>query len=172
MACSNLTAGFVLDCNSGFAGVEKLYIANGPVESFSHTSGVVSSITVGGSALVPADFFVFELPRQSSSYTETYNVDQVNGTAVFNQDLSVAFNKLSAEKRNQIALIAQATSMVVVFKTNEGKWFSVGLENGAFLSAGSTVSGTNYTDRAGYELTISGIEAAPSFEVDGAIVEA
>lgn len=172
MACSNLTAGFTLDCNDQNAGVEKLYIANGPVEAITASAGVVSAITVGGSALVPADFFTFELPRQTGTATETINVDQANGTAVFNQDLTVSFNKLSAEKRNQILLMAQATSMVVVYKTNSGKYFSVGLERGAFLSAGSVVSGQSYTDRAGYELTISGIEAAPAYEIAEAIVEA
>ena len=68
--------------------------------------------------------------------------------------------------------MSQATSMVVVFKTTSGKLFTVGLEKGAFLSAGSSVSGTVLTDRNGYEVTISGIEPLPSFEVDSAIVEA
>lgn len=172
MACSNLTAGFVLDCNDQNGGIEKLFIANGPVEAITAAAGVVTAITVDGSALVPADFFVFELPRQTASATETINVSQENGTVVYNQDLTVAFNKLEAEKRNQILLMAQATSMVVVYKTNAGKYFSVGLERGAFLSAGSGVTGTAYADRAGYELTISGIEAAPSYEVTSTIVEA
>jgi len=172
MSCSNITAGFTIDCSSNASGIEKMFVANGPVESFIHTAGVVSDIVVGGSSLVPADWFTFELPRATASWTETYNVSQENGTQVFNQDLSVVFNKLEAEKRNQLLLMSQATSMVVVFKTTSGKLFTVGLEKGAFLSAGSSVSGTALTDRNGYEVTISGIEPLPSFEVDSAIVEA
>ena len=64
MACSNLTAGFTLDCNDAQGGIEKLFIANGPVESITESTGVITAITVGGSPLVPADFFVFETPRQ------------------------------------------------------------------------------------------------------------
>lgn len=70
MACSNLTAGFTLDCNDSNGGIEKIFIANGPVESITESSGTITAITVGGSALTPSDFFEFEVPRQTSSFTE------------------------------------------------------------------------------------------------------
>jgi hypothetical protein len=171
MSCSNLTNGLLDGCNDIAGGVEKLFIANGPVEAITASAGVVTAITVGGSALVPADFFVFELPRQTASFSETAAVSQENGTVVYNQDLTVIFNRLEAEKRNQIALMAQATSMVVVIKTNDGKYFSIGLEKGAFLGSMTATTGTAYADRAGYELTISGIELTPSYEVTSTIVE-
>ena len=172
MACSNLTAGFTLDCNDSNGGIDKIFIANGPVQSITEAAGVITAITVGGAALVPADFFEFEVPRQTSSFTETINVSQENGTVFYDQALTMVFNKMEAAKRDQILLMAQATDMVVVFKDNNGKYFSVGVERGAFMTAGSSVSGTVYSDRNGYELTISGMEEAPSYEVTGSIVEA
>ena len=172
MACSNITAGIALDCNSGLSGVDKIFIANGPVESITATAGVISAITVGGSALAPSDFFTFETPRQTSSINSDVAVDQANGTVVYNQNVTLVMNKLEAEKRNQILLMAQATSMVVVVKTNSGKYFSIGIERGAFLGSATATSGVSYSDREGYELTISGIEEAPMYEVDGSIVEA
>lgn len=172
MSCSNLTAGFSLDCNDSNGGVDVVYIANGPVESITETAGVISAITVGGSALTPSDFFAFEVPRQVSSATETITVSQENGTVFYDQALTLIFNKLEAEKRNQILLMAEATSMVVVFKDNNGKAFSVGIERGAYLSAGTANTGVAYGDRSGYELTISGMETSPMFEVDLSIVEA
>jgi len=172
MACSNLTAGFTLDCNDSNAGIDKVFIANGPVESITESAGTITAITVGGSALVPADFFEFEVPRQTSSFTETINVSQENGTVFYDQALTMVFNKMEASKRDQILLMAQATNMVVVFKDNNGKYFSVGVERGAYMTAGTSVSGTAYSDRNGYEITISGAEASPSYEVTGSIVEA
>ena len=172
MACSNITAGLALDCNSSQGGVDKIFIANGPVESITETAGVISAITVGGSALAPADFFTFETPRQTSSLNSDVAVDQANGTVVYNQNVTLVLNKLSATKRNQILLMAEATSMVVVVKTNSGKYFTIGIERGAFLGSATATSGTSYSDREGYELTISGIEEAPMYEVDSAIVEA
>lgn len=171
MACSNLTAGFTLDCNDSNGGIDKIFIANGPVQSIAHTAGVVTEIIVNSVALGPSDFFEFEVPRQTSSFTETVNASQENGTVFYDQALTMVFNKMEAAKRNQILLMAEATSMVVVFKDNNGKYFSVGLEKGAYTTAGSSVSGTAYGDRNGYEITISGTEASPSYEVTGSIVE-
>lgn len=172
MACSNITSGLTLDCNNSNAGVDKVFIANGPVQSITEAAGVVTAITVGGSALVPADFFVFEVPRQTSVYNETIAVSQEAGTVTYDQQLTLEFTKLSADKRNQILLMAEATSMVVVFKDNNGKYHSVGLERGAYMVSGTATSGTAYADKAGYSIIIGGLEAAPSYEVTGTIVEA
>ena len=172
MSCSNLTAGFTLDCNDSQGGIEKLFIANGPVESITESAGVITAITVGGSALVPADFFEFKTPRQTSSLTETTTASQENGTVTYEQALIMVFNKMEADKRNQLLLMAEATSMVVVAKDNNGKYWSIGIERGAYLSTASSTSGVAYGDRNGYEITVNGMEKAPIFEVTGSIVEA
>ena len=172
MACSNLTAGILDLCNDGFGGIQKIFLANGPVESFTETAGVVSVITVGGSALAPADFFEFEVPRQTSTFNETITATQENGTVTYQQDITMVFNQMEAAKRNQILLMAQATTMVAIAEDGNGKYWSIGLEFGAYMSAGTATSGTAYADRNGYEITISGMEKTPSFEVDSAIVTA
>lgn len=172
MSCSNLTAGFTLDCNDSQGGIEKLFIANGPVSSITEANGVVTAINVGGSALVPADFFVFLTPRQTSSLTETQTPSQENGTVTYDQALTMVFNKMEAAKRNQLLLMAEATSMVVVAKDNNGKYWSIGLERGAFMTSGTATSGVAYGDRNGYEVVVSGMEKAPIYEVTGSIVEA
>ena len=171
MSC-NITAGFTLDCNESNGGIEKIFIANGPVESITEAAGTITAITVGGSALTPSDFFEFEVPRQTSSFTETINVSNENGTVFYDQALTLIFNKMEASKRDQILLLSQNNEMVVVFKDNNSKYFSVGVERGAYMTAGTSVSGVAYGDRNGYELTISGMEEQPSFEVTGSIVEA
>ena len=172
MACSNLTAGFTLDCNDSNGGIDKIFIANGPVVSITESAGLVTAINDATGAMSPSDFFEFEVPRATSSFAETVAVSQENGTVTYDQALTMVFNKMEAAKRNQILLMAEATSMVVVFKDNNGKYFSVGLERGAYMSAGSATSGTAYADRSGYEITISGMEASPSYEITGSIVEA
>jgi hypothetical protein len=171
MSC-NITAGFTLDCSDSNGGLDKIFIANGPVESITESSGTITAITVGGSALTPSDFFEFEVPRQTSSFTETINVSNENGTVFYDQALTMIFNKMEASKRDQILLLSQNNEMVVVFKDNNGKYFSVGVERGAYMTAGTSISGVAYGDRNGYELTISGMEEQPSFEVTGSIVEA
>jgi len=171
MACSNLTAGFLNLCNDSTGGIEKIFIGNGPVESITESAGVITAITVGGSAMTPSDFFVFETPRQTSSLTETTTVSQENGTLFFDQQLTMVFNKMEAAKRDQLLLMAQATNMVIVAKDGNGKYWSIGVERGAFLVSGSATSGVSYGDRNGYEIVLGGLEVAPIYEVSSTIVE-
>lgn len=171
MSCSNLTGGILQDCVNSNGGIEKIYIANGPVESITANAGVITAITVGGSALIPADFFVFEVPKNTSSITEGFTISQENGTAVYDQAVTMIFNKLETVKRNQLLLLAEATSMVVVVKDNNGIYWSVGIERGAFLASGSAATGTAFGDRSGYEIVVSGQENAPMYEVTASIVE-
>ena len=171
MACSNLSAGVLSGCSSNQGGLEAIFIANGAVESFTEAAGLVSAITVGGSALVPADFFKFEVPRQTSSISETATGDVSAGTVTYAQTAIVILNQLQASTRDQLALIFQATNMVVVAKDNNGKYWSVGLSRGAYGQSATTTSGVSYQDASRYEITIEGIEPQPMFEVTGSIVE-
>jgi len=98
-------------------------------------------------------------------------VSQTNGTLFYDQALSMVFNKMEATKRNQLLLMGQATNMVVVAKDNNGKYWSIGLERGAYMTAGTSVSGTAYGDQNGYQITISGTELYPMYEVTSTIVE-
>tara|TARA_R110000823_G_scaffold89381_6_gene198209 strand:+ start:342 stop:860 length:519 start_codon:yes stop_codon:yes gene_type:complete len=172
MACSNLTAGVLDLCNDSTGGIQKIYIANGPVESITESAGVITAITVNGAALVPADFFEFETPRQQSVLNETTTVSQENGTLFFDQQLTMVFNKMEATKRDQLLLMAQATTMVVVALDGNGKYWSVGVEKGAFTVSASATSGTAYGDRNGYEIVLGGLESSPIFEVTSTIVVA
>lgn len=171
MSCSNLTQGFPLDCNDSQGGVEKIFIANGPVDSFTENSGEITEISVGGVSITSADFFEFAVPRQTSSITETPTPQQENGTLFFDQAVTFYLNKMEAQKRNELLLIAQATSMIVVVKDLNGKYWSIGIEKGAYMSGGSNTTGVAYGDRNGYEITLTGLEKEPMYEVDSGIVE-
>ena len=171
MACSAITAGVLNGCSSNQGGLEAIFIANGAVESFIETAGLVSDIVVGGSSLVPADFFKFEVPRQTSSISETATGDVSQGTVTYAQTAIMVLNQLQASTRDQLALMFQATNMVVVAKTNNGKFFSIGLSRGAYGQSATTTSGVNYQDAAKYEITIEAIEPQPMFEVTASIVE-
>ena len=172
MACSNLINGISIDCNDSQGGIETLYIANGKVQSIAEANGAVTAITVNGSPLVPADFFEFQMPRQTSSITETATPSQENGTITYEQSITAIFNKMDSTKRNTLLLLNQATDLVVVAKDNNGIFWSIGLERGAYVTTSTTTSGTSYGDRSGYEVIISGMEKSPVYEVNSSIVVA
>lgn len=171
MSCSNLTSGIPLDCVGGESGIQKVFIANGPIESFTEAAGVISAITIGGASVGPADWFEFGTPKQSSSAVETPAISQENGTISYQQDLTLIMNKLDAAKRNQILLMAQANQMIVVFQDNNNTYWLMGSGRGCYLSAATAETGTAFSDRSGYTLTLSALESLPMFEVDSAIVE-
>lgn len=170
MACL-ITSGWTVDCSDSQGGIVKIFIANGPTDGFTETSGVLTDVTVGGVSLAPADFFEFELPKQTGSITETINHSTENGTVFYDQALTLVFNKMESAKRNQILLMAQNEELFVVAKDNNGKYWSIGLTRGATVTAGTLTSGTSYADRNGGELTISAFEPNPMFEVTSTIVE-
>ena len=118
MACSNITSGVLNGCSSNQGGLDAIFIANGPVESITEAAGVVSAISVGGSPLVPADFFKFEVPRTTSSISETATGDVTAGTVTYAQTALIVLNQMQASTRDQLKLIFQATNLVVVAKDN------------------------------------------------------
>jgi hypothetical protein len=166
MSC-NITGGFSLSCKDGVGGIDKIFIANGPVDSFTESAGVVTAITLptGGS------WFTFEVPKQSSSFSETISVSVENGTSFFTQQVELVFNRLEATKRNIIKALAQNTKLIIVVKLNDGKYISVGLEKGAELTAGTSESGKSFGDRQGGTLTFQALEVNPAYEVAAGIVE-
>lgn len=165
MSC-NITAGFSLDCRDSQGGIEYIYIANAPLAGFTASNGVVTAIT----GLTASGFYKFEVPKQTSSFTETITVSEENGTVFYDQQVSVVFTKLSAEKRNQIALLAKNRKLVVVVKDGNGAFWSVGIGRGAHLLSGTSATGTAYGDLNGYSLVIQGLEKDPAYAVSSAIV--
>jgi len=174
-ACA-ITSNIPLDCRDNVGGIEYVFVANadGAVtyDLVSGSTCEIDAIYVGGVALTTGSFYKFEVPKQSSSYTETVNVSQENGTVWYQQDVALVFNKLQCNTRNQLLLLAQNTKLLVVVKDNNGRYWSCGLEKGAEMSAGSNGTGQAYGDRNGYTLTISGYESNPMFEIDSTVVEA
>ena len=172
MACSAITAGVINGCSTNQGGLDAVFIANGPVASFAETAGTITAITVGGSALTPSDFFKFEVPRQTSSITETVTGDISQGTVTYAQVANILLNQMQASTRDQLQLLFEATNLIVVAKDNNGRFFSIGISRGAYGTTSANTSGVAYQDRNGYDITIEGMEPAPMFEVTSTIVEA
>jgi hypothetical protein len=170
MSCS-ITSGMTLGCKDSQGGIEYLYIADLPTYDTITTDvdGKIVSLDAGGTP-VDITFFKYEVPKQSSSFTETTNADNVAGTVFYTQDALMVFNKMEAAKRNQIKLLAQNPKLLVIVKDGNGKFWSVGVTRGAELTAGTLSTGTSYGERNGGEITLTGLEPDPSYEVLPAFV--
>ena len=167
MAC-DITSGFQLGCRDNAGGVRKVYILGdaGAEITAVTTAGTFAEID---SMTGTGNFYEFELVKQTSTYAETINASLENGTVFYQQDLTLVFHKMEAEKRNQIKLLSQAPDLKVVFEDNNGKQFLLGQLNGLSVSAGTIGTGTAFGDRNGYEITLTGLEPEPAQELDGTL---
>lgn len=170
MSCS-ITSGITLDCKDSQGGIEYLYIADLPAYDTIDTDadGTLLSLTDDGQPVEP-DFYKFEVPKQTSSFTETINSSIENGTIFYTQEAVMIFNKLDAAKRDQIKLLAQNPKLLVVVKDANGEFHTIGVTRGAELSAGTRQTGTAFGDRNGGEVTLQGLEPDPAFITDPSFV--
>lgn len=164
MACA-LTQGYTLDCKDSLGGITEVYfMAAQDVASYTEASGVITALTKDAGKR----FYKYELVKSTSSFVENVNASVENGTIFYQQELTVVLNKLQANTRNEILLLAK-NLLVAVAKDNNGKYWYLGLTRGLDITAGSSQSGTAEGDRSGYTLTFTAKEPALAPEVNSTV---
>jgi hypothetical protein len=167
MPCA-LTQGYVLDCKDSLGGMtEVLFIAKADVTATTEASGVITAITKAAGKR----FYKYELVKETANFVENINASVENGTVFYQQELTIVLNKLQANTRNEILLLAQSL-LVAIAKDNNGKYWYLGKNNGLDITAGNSGTGTAIGDRSGYTLTFTGKEAALAPEVASGIITA
>ena len=165
MPCA-LTQGYTLDCKDSLGGIKAVWmIESGNVTAITEASGIVSAITKSAGKV----FRKYELVKNTGSLTETITASVENGTVFYAQELSIILNKLQANTRNEILLLAQNTLLVVVQDANDKYWL-LGRTQGCDVTGGTASTGTAQGDRSGYTLTITGSEKQLAPEVSSTII--
>jgi len=144
------TACIDLGCASNVGGISKVYLVAGDITGVTYNSiGAITGITGTGTT------FTYEVQKQTSSLSETFNSDLVNGTLFYTQDLVLVFQKMDQEKRNQVKLMAQNRGLKAFAEDNNGTLWYLGNDfGGGYLSAGSGASGTAFGDANAYSVTL------------------
>jgi hypothetical protein len=167
MPCA-LTQGYTLDCRDSLGGITEVYfIASSDVTSTTEASGVITALTKA----VGKRFYKYELTKGTSMFTENVASNVQNGTLFYTPELTIILNKLQANTRNEILLLAQ-NRLVAVAKDNNGKFFYLGKTRALDLTAGNATTGTAEGDRSGYTLTFTGAEPQLAPEVNSAVASA
>ena len=165
MPCA-LTQGYTLDCKDSLGGIKAMWVINhANVTAVTEASGIVSAITKAASKV----FYKYELVKNTGSLTETITTSVENGTVFYAQELSIVLNKLQANTRKEILLLAQSTLMVVVQDANDKYWL-LGRFTGLDVTGGTSATGTAQGDRNGYTLTFTGGEKQLAPEVNSGII--
>jgi len=165
MAC-NITSALALDCMNSIGGLKTAYILAGTITSTTENiSGEITDIVGSGS------FYQFELAKDTAFYNETITVSNVNGTVFYQGELTIVLQKMSAEKRNQILLLAANRDLRIAFEDNNGISYIAGLTRGMVMSSGTAATGTAVGDLNGYTLVFQSQEPASAGILDGTVAD-
>lgn len=167
MSCA-LTTGYALGCRNSVGGIRNVRLAPfAGVTVATNGSGTVTGVTTS-----PASgFYLYDLPKQTSQFTETITASTENGTVFYQQDLQIILNRMAVALRNEIRLIAQQRIVAIVQDRNNNFWM-LGADSGLELTAGTAQTGTAMGDRNGYDITLTALETFPMQAVSSGIVAA
>lgn len=164
MACI-LTAGYTLGCRDNIGGIQEVYIGEWNGDSLTYTFGTNNIIATFSGATT--SFFTFEQEVETGSFTENGVFSTENGTAFYEQTLSITLHKLEAPLRNTILVLGQGKWRIIV-KDQRGKYWLMGKQNPVRVSASTPGLGKAYGDLNGAVITFMGKEPEPAYEVASA----
>jgi hypothetical protein len=165
MTCA-LTKGFTLACRDAMGGVKEIYITEfANKATLTETSGVITTFTLDSTK----QFWTYEIPESTGQLTETINANTQNGTVFYSQELPIVLHKLQSAIRNELKLLAQNKMMVIVKDANDTYWL-LGKTIGAWLTGGTSVTGTAKGDASAYNMTFMAEEPEPMTEVTSGLI--
>lgn len=167
MPC-NLTQNITIDCKDSVGGLkEVLFIEFDNVTAITEASGVVTAITVA----TGKQFRRWVMPKETAFFTEAPTASVQNGTIFYTQALTIVVNKMQANTRNEIQLLAQNRLIGLALDLN-GKYWLLGREQALDITGGEGGSGTAHGDRNGYTRAFTGMERFMAPEVQASIIAA
>ena len=158
MACDFITKGkLATACMNSIGGVKNFYFALWGDYGFKVVNGEINEI-----GLFVGSLFKYEVTGNANSFTETLNTSMENMTAFVTQVASATFQGLDKDLQVQLSLLAKSRTLVFIEDYNDNIKL-MGLTNGAYGSAGTSVTGAAKGDLSGYtiELTAEEKELAP-----------
>jgi hypothetical protein len=161
MAC-NITSAIALDCIDSIGGLKTAYIG---VDVVIASTSYDANNQITGMTGTTGAFYQYELPKDTASFTETFNISNTNGTAFYDQAITINLQKLSAEKRNQLLLLSRNRDIKVIFQDNNDNYWLMGKTRGGVISAGTSVTGVAPGDANQYSITISAQEPDMAYEL-------
>jgi len=154
MANCTINEGHVLGCPlDSMGGVKEVYIANwsAATDYSVDATDTITGITSGST------YYLFEQVKETSGVNETMVADILTGSLIFEQKLSLVFNKMTADLRQTLMLLVRAYTTVIV-KDQNGLYWILGSENGLNLTEGTSGTGVAYSDRNGFAITLGAKE--------------
>lgn len=168
MSCLQTLNGIVNDCAPSMGGIVEVLLANNEdVSAVTDTAGIITGITMVGSA----KFKRYSFRKNTGSLSSNYTVDQTTGANFVVSDLVLVFTKMETSKRIEISALAQG-ELVAIVKDANGKYWYLGKDEPIVISAGDGLTGTARADRNGYSITLQDNSLEMPYEVEEAALSA
>lgn len=158
MSCL-INSALALDCMNAMGGLKTAYILAGEITSTTVVAGEITDIVGSGS------FYEFQLAKDTAFFNEAINVSNTAGTVYYEGVLTMVLQKMDAEKRNQILLLAQNRDLRIAFVDQQDITWIMGLTRGAVMSASTGATGTAVADLNGYTLSFTAQEPAAAYPI-------
>lgn len=158
MACL-INSALPLDCMNAMGGLKTAYFLGGEITSTTVVAGEITAIAGTGS------FYEFQLAKDTAFFNEAINVSNTAGTVYYEGVLTVVLQKMDAEKRNQILLLAQNRDLRIAFVDQQDVTWVMGLTRGAVMSASNAATGTAVADMNGYTLSFTAQEPVAAYPI-------
>lgn len=165
MSCF-ISNGYALDCrNASLGGIKTLWIlgdSGNTITSYTTTGtdGQIDAITGVGT------FYKFELVKNSSSFEEAISVNDTAQSVGFTPTVTISLPKLTQTLRNVFFELVKQNEVYAILLDTNGRYWGVGFENGLIASEGNMVTGQNFNDLNGINLTLTGFEPSASLQIE------
>ena len=165
MACL-INSALALDCMDSLGGVKVAYILAGEIASTTeNVGGEITDVNGTGS------FYEFQLAKDTAFYNETITPSNTNGSLFYQGELTIVLQKMDANKRNSILLLAQNRDLRIAFVDNNNVTYIAGLSRGMVMSSGTAATGTAVGDLNGYTLVFQSQEPQSAAIVEGTLAD-
>ena len=161
MSC-DLSAGRNVPCRDTVGGVNAVYFVDfGDLGTVTLTADAVSDVS--------GTFSAYKyLVKGANSLEQTITASTDNGTAFYEQTLTLNLQKATKEDMVQLKLLAYGRPHCVI-ETNSGDFILAGKDHGLSVSGGSITTGAAFGDLNGVSsLTLTGSEKLPANYIIGA----
>ena len=158
MACL-INSALPLDCMNAMGGLKTAYFLGGEITSTTVVAGEITAIAGTGS------FYEFQLAKDTAFFNEAINVSNTAGTVFYEGVLTIVLQKMDADKRNSILLLAQNRDLRIAFVDQQDVTWVMGLTRGAVMSASNAATGTAVADMNGYTLSFTAQEPVAAYPI-------
>ena len=169
MACSLTLTGRSLPCRNALGGIKRVWFCT-TAQGKNFWDAINDDGTDNGyvdDSTAAATFNYWDLPKNSSSFTQTVNASIENGTVYYTQVLSMVINNITGADNAELEDLGKGRLSIVVEDVN-GNFMVMGHENGSILSGGTGQTGATMADLNGFtlEFTAEEVDVAPFLKLD------